>query len=108
MIPGVSRAAASIFGAMAVGIDRQTAVEFSFLLAIPTMLAATALDLLKNGFSFNASEYWLLTAGFIGAFITALFAVKAFLQFIKTNTFIPFAWYRIILAGLFALYIIKG
>ena len=107
MIPGVSRSAASIFGAMAVGVNRQTAVEFSFLLAIPTMIAATALDLFKNGFSFSPGEYQLLIIGFIGAFITALIAVKAFLQFIKSNTFILFAWYRIILAVLFFIFIIR-
>jgi undecaprenyl-diphosphatase len=104
MIPGVSRSAASIFGAMAVGINRQTAVEFSFLLAIPTMAAATGLDLFKTGFSFSSSEFQLLAIGFLGAFITALFAVKAFLRFIESNTFIPFAYYRIILACLFAIF----
>ncbi|MCJ7826099.1 undecaprenyl-diphosphatase UppP [Patescibacteria group bacterium] len=108
MIPGVSRSAASIFGAMVVGIDRTTAVEFSFLLAIPTMIAATVLDLVKSGFTFSSNDIILLSLGFIGAFVTALLYIKAFLQFIKSNTFIPFAWYRIFLAGLFALYIIKA
>ena len=107
MIPGVSRSAASIFGAMAVGINRQTAVEFSFLLAIPTMAAATVLDLLKSGFSFSVGDYQLLAIGFAGAFITAIFAVKAFLKFIQSNTFIPFAWYRIALAVLFFFFFIK-
>jgi len=107
MIPGVSRSAASIFGAMLIGIDRQTAVEFSFLLAIPTMAAATALDLMKSGFSFSREEYILLSLGFAVSFVTALVAVKTFLQFIKKNTFIPFAWYRIALACLFSLYLFK-
>jgi undecaprenyl-diphosphatase len=107
MIPGVSRSAASIFGAMATGVDRQTAVEFSFLLAIPTMMAATGLDLIKTGFSFSGGEYQLLAVGFLGAFITALIAVKAFLTFVKSNTFVPFAWYRICLAILFALFFLK-
>jgi len=107
MIPGVSRSAASIFGAMAGGVNRQTAVEFSFLLAIPTMVAATGLDLVKSGFSFSSNDYQLLGIGFIGAFITALVAVKAFLQFIKSNTFIPFAWYRIVLAILFFIFVIR-
>jgi len=108
MIPGVSRSAASIFAAMAVGIDRTTAVEFSFLLAIPTMIAATGLDILKSGFTFSSNDILLLTVGFIGAFFTALFAIKSFLQFIKSNTFICFAWYRILLACLFALYTFKA
>jgi len=107
MIPGISRSAASIFGAMATGINRQSAVEFSFLLAIPTMVAATGLDLMKNGLSFSSNDYQLLMVGFIGAFLTALIAVKAFLRFIKSNTFVPFAWYRIILACLFALFFLK-
>jgi undecaprenyl-diphosphatase len=107
MIPGVSRSAASIFGAMASGINRETAVEFSFLLAIPTMIGATGLDLLKNGLSFSPNDYQILAIGFIGAFVTALIAVRAFLQFIKSNTFIPFAWYRIILACVFALFFLR-
>lgn len=107
MIPGVSRSASSIFGAMVVGVNRECAVEFSFLLAIPTMLAATGLDLFKNGFAFSQNDYQLLTIGFVGAFISALITVKLFLTFIKSNTFIPFAWYRIILACLFALYMIR-
>ncbi len=107
IIPGVSRSAASIFGAMVVGVDRKTAVEFSFLLAIPTMVAATGLDLVKSSFSFTSGDYQLLAIGFISAFVTALLAVKAFLQFIKSNTFIPFAWYRIILSIIFALFFLK-
>jgi len=107
MIPGVSRSAASIFGAMVVGIDRTTAVEFSFLLAIPTMIAATALDLIKSGFAFSPNDIVLLAVGFIGAFVTALLSIKAFLQFIKSNTFIPFAWYRIALAFLFFLFVLR-
>lgn len=104
VIPGVSRSAASIFGAMVVGVDRTTAVEFSFLLAIPTMVAATGLDLFKSSFAFTGHEYQLLAVGFVTAFITALITIKAFLSFIKTNTFVPFAWYRIILSIVFALF----
>jgi undecaprenyl-diphosphatase len=107
MIPGVSRSAASIFGAMLCGIDRQTAVEFSFLLAIPTMVAATGLDIIKTGFAFSPGELQLLAIVFLGAFITALLAVKAFLRFIQKNTFIPFAYYRIILACLFAIFMYR-
>jgi undecaprenyl-diphosphatase len=101
IIPGVSRAAATIVGGLFVGMDRKTAVEFSFLLAIPTMAAATGLDLIKSGFSFTQSEWMTLGIGFIGAFITAFFAVKYFLQFIQNHTFIPFGIYRILLALLF-------
>jgi undecaprenyl-diphosphatase len=105
IIPGVSRAAATIVGGLFMGMNRKTAVEFSFLLAIPTMGAATGLDLVKSGFSFTQSEWMMLGIGFIGAFVTALFAVKYFLKFIQNHTFIPFGIYRIILAVLFWIFI---
>lgn len=98
IIPGVSRSAASIFGGMLVGATRQTAVEFSFLLALPTMVAATGLDMLNIGFSFTNEEYLLLAIGCISAFVSALFAIKAFVTFVKSHSFIPFAIYRIILS----------
>lgn len=83
------------------GTKRKTSVEFSFLLAIPTMLAATGLDLIKNNFSFSTSELSLLLVGFIGSFVVAILAVKFFLKVIQTHTFIPFGIYRIALALLF-------
>lgn len=98
IIPGVSRSAASIFGGMLVGATRQTAVEFSFLLALPTMVAATGLDMLNIGFSFTNEEYLLLAIGCIAAFVSALFAIKTFITFVKSHSFIPFAIYRIILS----------
>ncbi len=104
MIPGVSRAAATIVGGLGLGLDRASAVKFSFLLAIPTMLAATGLDLFKSGFDFTGQELYLLTIGFLGSFITAFFAVKFFLRFIRTHSFVSFGVYRIILAiGFFIL-----
>ena len=107
IIPGVSRAGATIMGGLFLGLKRKTAVEFSFLLAIPTMFAATSLDLIKSGFSFRSDEYNLFIVGLVGSFITALFAVKFFLKFVQTHTFIPFGIYRIALAILFWLIIIK-
>jgi len=107
IIPGVSRAAATIIPALFLGTKRKTAVEFSFLLAIPTMLAATFLDLVKSKFSFTLSEYSILITGLIGSFIVAVFAVKFLLNFIKKHTFIPFGIYRIILAIIFWLFILK-
>jgi undecaprenyl-diphosphatase len=101
MIPGVSRAASTIFGGLIVGLDRKSAVEFSFLLAVPTMMAATALDLVKSNFHFSVSEISILLVGFIGAFVTALFAVKFFLEYIKKHNFIPFGIYRIIISIVF-------
>lgn len=107
IIPGVSRAAATIAGALVLGVKREAAVEFSFLLAIPTMAAATGLDLIKNGNHFSGSQYELLAVGFLGAFITALLTVKWFIAFVKTHTFIPFAWYRIIAAVAFYFFILR-
>jgi len=107
MIPGVSRSAATIVGGLILGTKRKTAVEFSFLLAIPTMTAATAFDLGKSHFSFNSNEIGLLAIGFFGSFIVAILAVKFFLNFIQKHTFIPFGIYRIVLAILFYLLIVK-
>lgn len=102
IIPGVSRAAATIMGGMFLGLKRVTAVEFSFLLAIPTMAAATALDLIKVGFSFSSAEASILAVGFLGSFITAILAVKFLISFVQTNTFILFGIYRIVLSLLFS------
>lgn len=107
IIPGVSRAAATIAGALLLGVKRETAVEFSFLLAIPTMAAATGLDLLKSGRHFTGGQYELLAIGFVGAFITALLTVKWFISFVKTHTFIPFAVYRILAAAAFYLFVLR-
>lgn len=105
MVPGVSRAMATIFGGMGVGMDRKKATEFSFLLAIPTMFGATTLDLVKVGFSFSTSEVGLLLVGLLGAFITALFTIKFLIKFVQTHNFIGFGVYRIILAISFLLFL---
>jgi len=107
VIPGVSRSAATILGAMFLGTKRQAAVEFSFLLAIPTMLAATAFDLKDANFSFNTNEYVALAIGFIGSFIVALFAIKWLVGFVRNHTFIPFGIYRIIVAILFYFFVLR-
>jgi len=107
MIPGVSRAAATIFGGLFMKLDRKSAVEFSFFLAIPTMLSATGLDLIKSADSFSSDQFGILAFGFLASFVSALFAVKWLLNFVQHNTFIPFGIYRIILAILFFLIIIN-
>ena len=101
MIPGVSRSATTIIGALALGVKRKTAVEFSFLLAVPTLLAATALDLLKNGASFSGGEISSLCVGAVVSFIVAMFAIKLFLQFVKDHTLAPFGIYRVFTAAIF-------
>jgi len=100
MIPGISRAGAAIIGGMAAGLSRTAAVEFSFLLAIPTMAAATGLDLIKSGFRFSGGEFGLMGIGFAGSFIVAAVTVKWLTEFVKRRTLAVFGWYRIALVGL--------
>ncbi len=101
MIPGVSRSGATIVGGLLLGFSRSTIVEFSFLLAIPTMAAATGLDLLKNYQSFTSGDALLLTVGFVVSFIVAILAVRWFLDYVKTHTFTAFGIYRIVIALIF-------
>ncbi|MCR4306801.1 MAG: undecaprenyl-diphosphatase UppP [Candidatus Yonathbacteria bacterium] len=101
MIPGVSRSAATIIGGLALGLDRRTIVEFSFLLAVPTMLAATTLDLIKNIGEFSASQTTFLFTGFLAAVVVALGTISFLLRFVKKHDFTVFGIYRIIVAVLF-------
>lgn len=105
MVPGVSRSAATIIGGLALGLRRKTIVEFSFLLAVPTMLAATAYDLLKSGSAFSMDQMGFLAVGFVSSFIVALLSIKFLLSFIQTHTFIPFGIYRIAFVALWVLFL---
>ncbi|HOD12648.1 MAG TPA: undecaprenyl-diphosphatase UppP [Candidatus Omnitrophota bacterium] len=98
VIPGVSRSAATIIAGLMLGLKRTTIAEFSFLLAVPTMLAATALDLLKTAHQFTREEAGLLAVGLLVSFLVALASIKFFLSFIKKNSFITFGVYRILIA----------
>lgn len=100
MVPGVSRSGATIIGGLALGIKRQTIVEFSFLLAIPTMLAATVLDLYKNPGVFANGQLTIWLVGFITSFITAIIGVKFLLRYVQKNDFRAFGWYRLALGAL--------
>lgn len=106
IIPGVSRAAATIIGGLLLGLKRKTIVEFSFLLAVPTMCAAAGLDLIKSAGTFKPEDFLSLSIGFLVSFIVALLSIKCLLGFIKKHNFILFGIYRIILALLF-LFIFK-
>ena len=97
IIPGVSRAAATILGGLSLGLKRKTIVEFSFLLAAPTMLVATGYDLLKTGANFSGDEFTLLATGFVVSFLVAIVAIKFLLRYIQKNNFIIFGIYRIAL-----------
>lgn len=107
IIPGVSRSGATIVAGLAMGISREAIVEFSFLLAIPTMAAATGYDLLKSSHSFSGSQFGTLAIGFIVSFIVALLAIKWFIGYIKNHSFMWFGIYRIIAAAVFYLLIFQ-
>lgn len=103
MIPGVSRSFATILGGRLTGLTREKATEFSFFLAIPTMAAATTLDLIKTDLTvWTSEEYKMLAVGFVVSFITAYIAVKWLIKYVQTHDFRIFGWYRIAIAILFA------
>jgi undecaprenyl-diphosphatase len=107
MVPGTSRSAATILGGYAAGLSRPAATAFSFLLAIPTILGAAALDLVKSGDLLGPEDVPLFALGTAVAFVSALMVIRGFLRFVERHTFVVFAWYRIafgcFLFGLFAL-----
>jgi undecaprenyl-diphosphatase len=104
LIPGTSRSAATIIGALLLGASRVVATEFSFFLAIPTMCAATAFTLLKNGFAITKPEFLILLVGFLTSFAVASAVITVFMKYIKTKNFIPFGYYRIVLGVLVLIY----
>lgn len=101
MVPGVSRSAATIVGGLLMGIRRTAIVEFSFLLAVPTMVAATGYDLLKSYDTLTFDNLGLLLSGFLTAFVVALLAMRFLLAYVRKYSFLPFGIYRILLAALF-------
>ncbi len=100
MIPGVSRAGATIMGALMLRVDRPAATEFSFFLAIPTMLGATVYDLYKNRAILSFDGAVLIVIGFVVAFIAALFVVRRLVEFVSRHGFGVFAWYRIVVGAI--------
>ena len=100
MIPGTSRSGATIVGALLIGVSRTAAAEFTFFLAVPTMLGASALKLLKFGLDFSGSEITVLLIGMIVAFAVSLFAIKFLMEYVKKHDFKVFGWYRIGLGAL--------
>lgn len=106
MVPGVSRSAATIVGGSLIGITKRTIVEFSFMLAVPTMLAASLLDLYKSHGAI-AGHVPALATGFVVSFVMAILAIASFLAFIKRRDFSWFGWYRIALALVYFLVFIR-
>lgn len=96
IVPGVSRAGATIVGGLLGGLSRKNAVEFSFLLAIPTMIGATTLDLIETKIAFTSTEWLQILVGFILSYIIALLAIKWLLKYVQNHSFIGFGIYRII------------
>jgi undecaprenyl-diphosphatase len=103
MIPGVSRSGATILGGLSLGVERRTAAEFSFFLAIPTMLGATTLELVKHRDTLMAGAsgvgFGTVAVGFVVSFVVAIVVVKAFVHYISRHGFAPFAWYRIVVGA---------
>lgn len=106
MIPGVSRSGATIMGALSLGVERRTAAEFSFFLAIPTMLGSTTLEVMRHRQDILAGAHGVgfgtVAVGFVVSFLVAIVVVRAFVHYISRHGFAPFAWYRIV-AGTLAL-----
>ncbi|WP_349436938.1 undecaprenyl-diphosphate phosphatase [Pararhizobium sp. A13] len=107
MIPGTSRSGATIAGALLMGTDKRSAAEFSFFLAMPTMLGAFTLDLYKNRNALNFDDVSLIAVGFVAAFVAALVVVRSLLNFVSSRGFAPFAIWRIVVgaAGLIGLWL---
>ena len=106
MIPGMSRSGATIMGALSLGVERKTAAEFSFFLAIPTMLGASTIELLKNRHALAAGAgvgMGTIAIGFVVSFLVALAVIRGFVAIVSKRGFAPFAWYRIV-AGAIALF----
>jgi undecaprenyl-diphosphatase len=108
MVPGTSRSGATIISGMLAGIDRRAATEFSFFLAMPTMLAATVYDLYRHSSALTSLQAEGIAIGFVAAFISALIVVRAVLRFVSRHTYRPFAWYRIGLGAIVMLWLLAG
>ncbi|HEV09001.1 MAG TPA: undecaprenyl-diphosphate phosphatase [Sulfurihydrogenibium azorense] len=107
MVPGTSRSGATIIGGLLLGLNRKTAAEFSFLLAVPTMFVATFYDVYKNHSNFNVTDWNNLLIGFFTAFVFAILSIKFLLRFVSTHNFIPFGIYRIILGILYYFIVLR-
>ena len=104
IFPGTSRSGATIVGALLIGVSRTVAAEFTFFLAIPVMLGASLLKVLKFGFAFSTYELSILFTGMVVAFVVSVVVIKFLMDYIKKNDFKVFGWYRIVLGTLVLLY----
>jgi undecaprenyl-diphosphatase len=111
MIPGVSRSAATIMGALSLGVERRTAAEFSFFLAVPTMIGATTLEFVKHRQDLIAGASGVglgaVAVGFVVSFVVAIIVVRAFVHFISRHSFAPFAWYRLVVGVIALIWLLR-
>ena len=107
MVPGTSRSGATIVGSLLLGLDKRTAAEFSFFLAMPTMAGAFALDLIKNRDILSAADLPIIVTGFVAAFVVAVIVVRSLLAYVSKRGYALFGWWRLVVgsAGLVALMI---
>ena len=103
LIPGTSRSGATIIGGMLFGLDRRAATEFSFFLAVPTMIAATVYDVYKHWSLFALGDLPVFAIGFVAAFVSALLAVRGLIRYVSGHSFNAFAWYRLVFGALILL-----
>ena len=99
LIPGTSRSGSTIVGALLLGVDKRAAAEFSFFLAIPTMVGAFAFDLFKNRNVLTSTDLPIIAIGFVAAFVTALFVVRFLLDYVSRNGYSLFGWWRLVVGG---------
>ena len=104
IFPGTSRSGATILGALLIGVSRTVAAEFTFFLAIPVMLGASLLKILKFGFAFSGNELAILLIGMVTAFVVSVVVIKFLMGYIKKHDFKVFGWYRIVLGIIVLLY----
>ena len=106
MIPGVSRSGATIIGGLILGLNRKIAAEFSFFLAIPTIAAASIYDLYKSSIDLTNTDLEIIFVGLLASFLSALFVVKWFINFVSKNNFVPFGFYRIVVGILVLIFLV--
>jgi undecaprenyl-diphosphatase len=106
MIPGVSRSGATIIGGLLLGLNRKIAAEFSFFLAIPTITAASIYDLYKSSIDLTNTDLEIIFVGLLASFLSALFVVKWFINFVSKNNFVPFGFYRIVVGILVLIFLV--
>ncbi|RVB84194.1 undecaprenyl-diphosphate phosphatase, partial [Mesorhizobium sp. M7A.F.Ca.AU.002.03.1.1] len=99
LIPGTSRSGSTIVGALLLGVDKRAAAEFSFFLAIPTMVGAFAFDLFKNRNVLSSADLPIIAVGFVAAFVTALIVVRFLLDYVSRKGYSLFGWWRLVVGG---------